>query len=82
MLGGGVVEAGDLLIDAARATFAELVEGGDRRPLAASCPPPSASGPVRSARRWRRARGALVMRTGIVLPTFRDTPDDGVRRRS
>jgi glucokinase len=34
VLGGGVVQAGDLLIDSARATFAELVEGGDRRPLA------------------------------------------------
>ena len=32
VLGGGVVRAGDLLVDAARATFAELVEGGDRRP--------------------------------------------------
>jgi glucokinase len=33
VLGGGVVHAGSPLIDAARATFAELVEGGDRRPL-------------------------------------------------
>jgi glucokinase len=32
VLGGGVVQAGSPLIDAARATFAELVEGGDRRP--------------------------------------------------
>ncbi len=32
VLGGGVVQAGNLLIDAARSTFAELVEGGDRRP--------------------------------------------------
>jgi glucokinase len=32
VLGGGVVQAGDLLIDAARTTFADLVEGGDRRP--------------------------------------------------
>ncbi|HEX3334436.1 MAG TPA: ROK family protein [Acidimicrobiales bacterium] len=32
VLGGGVVQAGGLLIDAARATFGELVEGGDRRP--------------------------------------------------
>jgi glucokinase len=32
VLGGGVVQAGSLLIDAARATFAELLEGGDRRP--------------------------------------------------
>jgi glucokinase len=32
VLGGGVVGAGDLLVDAARATFGELVEGGDQRP--------------------------------------------------
>jgi glucokinase len=35
VLGGGVVQAGDLLIASARATFADLVEGGDRRPGAA-----------------------------------------------
>ena len=35
VLGGGVVQAGDLLVDTARATFGELVEGGDRRPAAA-----------------------------------------------
>jgi glucokinase len=34
VLGGGVVQAGDLLIDSARVAFAELVEGGDRRPAA------------------------------------------------
>ncbi len=38
VLGGGVVQAGDLLVDAARATYAELVEGGDRRPAAAIVP--------------------------------------------
>jgi glucokinase len=38
VLGGGVVQAGDLLVDTARATFAELVEGGARRPLAAVVP--------------------------------------------
>jgi len=32
VLGGGVIQAGDLLIESARSTFAELVEGGDRRP--------------------------------------------------
>jgi glucokinase len=32
VLGGGVIQAGDLLLESARATFAELVEGGDRRP--------------------------------------------------
>lgn len=38
VLGGGVVEAGSLLIDAARAVFEELVEGRDRRPLATVVP--------------------------------------------
>jgi len=38
VLGGGLVRAGDLLFDAARASFGELVEGGDRRPLAAVVP--------------------------------------------
>ncbi|HEY1653039.1 MAG TPA: ROK family protein [Acidimicrobiales bacterium] len=38
VLGGGVVEAGSLLIDSARATFEELVEGSDRRPLATVVP--------------------------------------------
>ncbi|HWD54005.1 MAG TPA: ROK family protein [Acidimicrobiales bacterium] len=38
VLGGGVVRAGSLLVDAARATFEELVEGGDRRPLATVVP--------------------------------------------
>lgn len=38
VLGGGVVQAGDLLVDAARVTFGELVEGGARRPLAAIVP--------------------------------------------
>jgi glucokinase len=32
VLGGGLVGAGDLLLQAARAAFAELVEGSDRRP--------------------------------------------------
>jgi glucokinase len=38
VLGGGVAQAGDLLVDAARATFGELVEGGERRPLAVIVP--------------------------------------------
>jgi glucokinase len=38
VLGGGVVRAGDLLVDAARATFGELVEGGGRRPAVAIVP--------------------------------------------
>jgi len=32
VLGGGLITAGDLLLDAARASFAELVEGGSARP--------------------------------------------------
>jgi glucokinase len=32
VLGGGLVHAGDLLIESARSTFADLVEGGGRRP--------------------------------------------------
>jgi glucokinase len=32
VLGGGVVEAGDVLVESARTSFAELVEGGARRP--------------------------------------------------
>jgi glucokinase len=31
VLGGGLMSAGDLLLDAARAAFGELVEGGERR---------------------------------------------------
>ena len=38
VLGGGVAQAGDLLVEAARATFGELVEGGERRPLAVIVP--------------------------------------------
>ncbi len=38
VLGGGVVQAGDLLIEAARTTFAVLVEGGEQRPLAVVVP--------------------------------------------
>ena len=38
VLGGGVVEAGSLLIDSARAAYEGLVEGRDRRPLAVVVP--------------------------------------------
>jgi glucokinase len=38
VLGGGVVEAGSVLIDSARAAFEEMVEGRDRRPLAVVVP--------------------------------------------
>ena len=82
VLGGGVVEAGDLLIVSARAAYAELVEGGDRRPAAVIVP--AAFGERAGAVRWRAggAAGRLgLMRTGVVLPTFRDTTRCGVRRR-
>jgi glucokinase len=57
VLGGGVVEAGDLLTESARASYAELVEGGDRRPLAV----------IRPAAFGERAGavgGALAVRQG------------------
>jgi glucokinase len=38
VLGGGLVHAGDPLLDSARAAFGELVEGGTRRPLAVIVP--------------------------------------------
>ena len=38
VLGGGVVEAGSVLIDAARANFAALLEGGEHRPRARIVP--------------------------------------------
>ena len=38
VLGGGVVQAGELLVDSARATFGELLEGADRRPVAVVVP--------------------------------------------
>jgi glucokinase len=38
VLGGGLLQAGDLLLESARVTFAELVEGGDRRPPAVIVP--------------------------------------------
>jgi glucokinase len=38
VLGGGVVAAGSLLIDSARAAFEDLVEGRERRPLAVVVP--------------------------------------------
>jgi glucokinase len=38
VLGGGLIGAGDVLLDAARSAFAELVEGGHRRPEVAIVP--------------------------------------------
>ena len=57
MLGGGVVQAGDLLIDSARAAFAELVEGGDRRPVAVITP-------AAFGERAGAVGGALAVRQG------------------
>ncbi len=57
VLGGGVVRAGDLLIESARTTFAELVEGGDRRPQAVI-------GPAAFGERAGAVGGALAARQG------------------
>lgn len=57
VLGGGVVLAGDLLMASARQAFAELVEGGDRRPAAVIAP---ASFGERSG----AVGGALAVRLG------------------
>jgi glucokinase len=57
VLGGGVVEAGDLLIVSARAAYAELVEGGDRRPRAVIAP-------AAFGERAGAVGGALAVRQG------------------
>jgi glucokinase len=57
VLGGGVVEAGDLLITSARAAYAELVEGGDRRP-------PVLIVPAAFGERAGAVGGALAVRQG------------------
>jgi glucokinase len=57
VLGGGVVEAGDLLIVSARAAYAELVEGGDRRPAAVIVP-------AAFGERAGAVGGALAVRQG------------------
>ena len=38
VLGGGLVHAGDLLLESARSAFAEQVEGAERRPDVAIVP--------------------------------------------
>ena len=63
----------------ARRAFDDLVEGGSARPNRwSSCPPHSASGPAPwaplAARRARRRGSVSVIRTGVVLPDFRETP--------
>jgi glucokinase len=57
VLGGGVVLAGDLLIASARDAFAELVEGGDRRPMAVIVP-------AAFGERSGAVGGALAVRQG------------------
>ena len=57
VLGGGVVEAGDLLIESACAAYAELVEGGDRRPAAVIAP-------AAFGERAGAVGGALAVRQG------------------
>ena len=57
VLGGGVVEAGDLLIESARTAYAELVEGGDRRPAAVIAP-------AAFGERAGAVGGALAVRRG------------------
>jgi glucokinase len=57
VLGGGVVQAGDLLMESARVTYAELVEGGDRRPAAVIAP-------AAFGERAGAVGGALAVRQG------------------
>jgi glucokinase len=57
VLGGGVVQAGDLLLESARVAYAELVEGGDRRP-------PTAIVPAAFGERAGAVGGALAVRQG------------------
>ena len=57
VLGGGVVQAGDLLIESAREAYAELVEGGDRRPSTAIVP-------AAFGERAGAVGGALAVRQG------------------
>lgn len=57
VLGGGVVQAGDLLLESARVAYAELVEGGDRRP-------PTVIVPAAFGERAGAVGGALAVRQG------------------
>lgn len=57
VLGGGVVQAGDLLLESARVVYAELVEGGDRRP-------PTVIVPAAFGERAGAVGGALAVRQG------------------
>ena len=82
VLGGGLVGAGDLLLDSARRAFDELVEGGGSRPetaiVTAAFGERAGRGRRRPGRRVGRDGGLGVIRTGIVLPTFRETPADAL----
>ncbi len=60
VLGGGLVGVGDLLLDATRRAFAELVEGGTTRPGDGHRRRPrSASVPARWGPRWEGEPGGL-----------------------
>ena len=54
VIGGGLVEAADLLLPEVRRRFADLVMAGEQRPRCRSCRPSSGSGRAPSApRSWR-----------------------------
>jgi glucokinase len=57
VLGGGVVQAGDLLLESARLAYAGLVEGGERRP-------PTMIVPAAFGERAGAVGGALAVRQG------------------
>ena len=57
VLGGGVVQAGDLLLESARVAYAELVEGGGRRPRTVIVP-------AAFGERAGAVGGALAVRQG------------------
>jgi glucokinase len=57
VLGGGVVQAGDLLLESARLAYAGLVEGGERRP-------PTVIVPAAFGERAGAVGGALAVRQG------------------
>ena len=69
VLGGGLVEAGELLLDAARRAFAELVEGADGRPLAVGGHRrAAASGPARWGPPWRLGTAGCGEVGPVVMP--------------
>ncbi len=62
VLGGGLVGAGELLVDAARRGYEELVEGGSRRPVPVIVAAAFGSAPEPWARRCQHARVGCVRR--------------------